>query len=117
IARDGKPAWTGTEPAHAKAGETTDVKLTATVPDAQPWDLSHPVLYRAKAELQGVPASARETTFGFRYFTAIGIGDDAKLVLNGRRIVLRSSISWGFWAPSGLWPTDETAEREVAAAK
>ena len=117
IARDGATVWTGTVPAKLKAGQRRDVSTTATVDNAEPWDLDHPNLYRASAELDGKDHSARETDFGFRFFTATGIGDDAKLTLNGKRIVVKSSISWGFWAPSGLWPNDETADREVAAVK
>ena len=56
--------------------------------------------------------------FGFRYFTAAGIGSQrAKLTLNGKRIVLISAISWGYWGRNGIWPDAEMAEREVSAAK
>jgi beta-galactosidase len=37
--------------------------------------------------------------------------------LNGRRIKLFSSISWGFWGMNGLWPTPALAEREVRQAQ
>ncbi|HTE04863.1 MAG TPA: hypothetical protein VK824_01615, partial [Planctomycetota bacterium] len=37
--------------------------------------------------------------------------------LNGRRIVLRSAISWGFWPGSGMVPTPELAREQVAVAK
>ena len=39
-----------------------------------------------------------------------GLGTDAKLYLNGRRIVPRSSISWGFWAPNGIFPDEAAAQ-------
>ena len=35
--------------------------------------------------------------FGFRWFEASGIGADAVFRLNGKRIMLRSAISWSFW--------------------
>mgnify|MGYP000019546178 CR=1 FL=1 len=39
--------------------------------------------------------------FGFRWFEASGIGEDAVFRLNGKRIMLRSAISWSFLA--GQW--------------
>jgi beta-galactosidase len=49
--------------------------------------------------------------------TAKGIGTDAKLVFNNKRIVPISAISWGYWGRNGLWPDAEMAEREVVNAK
>jgi len=59
----------------------------------------------------------RSVKFGFRWFAPEGIGSNALLRLNGKRIVLRSAISWGWWAPNGLFPSEELAEKEVQAAK
>jgi beta-galactosidase/beta-glucuronidase len=56
-------------------------------------------------------------TFGFRWFAPEGIGSNAMFRINGKRIVLRSAISWGWWAPNGLFPTDEMARKEVLAAQ
>lgn len=39
------------------------------------------------------------------------------LRLNGRRIRLYSSISWGYWGLNGMFPTPELAKREVDAAQ
>jgi hypothetical protein len=119
ISRDGAPIWTGTSSNVAVAsGETKLVELDAIVPAAEPWDLQHPNLYRAKASLNGLAASGRGVDFGFRFFTAKDIGaGDARLTLNGKRIVPISAISWGFWGRNGLWPDPEMAEREVSAAK
>jgi beta-galactosidase len=92
--------------------------VEAFVPSAAAWDLKHPNLYQAFAELPGLPAGGKAVSFGFRFFTARGIGGkDAKLTLNGRRFVMLSSISWGFWGRNGLWPDAEMAEREVDDAK
>ena len=41
--------------------------------------------------------------FGFRWFEASGIGDDAVFRLNGKRIMLRSAISWSFWPVNGIF--------------
>ena len=37
--------------------------------------------------------------------------------LNGKRIVLRSAISWGFWPINGLFATPEMAGKQIQAAK
>ncbi|WCT73096.1 hypothetical protein PQ455_15895 [Sphingomonas naphthae] len=82
--------------------------------DATLWDLDSPTLYRLEVEWAG---DRRTVDFGFRWFTAEGIGSNAMLRLNGRRIKLYSSISWGYWAYNGMWPTPELARREVEVAK
>jgi beta-galactosidase len=118
IRREGKTVWKGDRPISLNPSETKTVEIDAEVPNAEAWDLQHPNLYQAAADLKGLPASARSVNFGFRFFNAEGIGtDDARLTLNGKRIVLISSISWGFWGRNGLWPDHEMAEREVSAAK
>ncbi|HEY0257365.1 MAG TPA: glycoside hydrolase family 2 TIM barrel-domain containing protein, partial [Candidatus Methylacidiphilales bacterium] len=118
IERDGQTVWSGDGAVTLGAGEKKTVELDATVPNAQPWDLQHPNLYHASASLEGLADSDRGVDFGFRCFTAEGIGNDgAKLTLNGKRIVLRSAISWGYWGRNGLWPDEEMAEREVANAQ
>lgn len=117
ISREGKDVWSGDGTISVGPGQTKTVELDATVPSAEPWDLDHPNLYQAQATLEGLSASNRSVNFGFRFFTPEGIGSNAKLTLNGKRIVLRSAISWGFWGRNGLWPDHEMAEREVDDAK
>jgi beta-galactosidase len=118
IHRNGNSIWTATEPVSVNSGESKTVEVDATVDSAEPWSVQHPNLYEATASLHGLPASGRRVNFGFRYFTAEGIGsEDAKLSLNGKRIVPISAISWGFWGRNGIWPDEEMAEREVSAAK
>ena len=55
--------------------------------------------------------------FGFRWFEASGIGEDAVFRLNGKRIMLRSAISWSFWPVNGIFPSEELAERQIRIAK
>lgn len=117
IARNGKTVWSGTARAEVRPGFPSYTDVNATVPKAQLWDLKHPNLYQAKAEIPGRPASGKSVDFGFRYFTTAGIGKDAKLTLNGKRFVMISSISWGFWGRNGLWPDAAMANREVDNAK
>ncbi|MES2277879.1 MAG: sugar-binding domain-containing protein [Bacteroidota bacterium] len=113
----GQTVWSGSKTVNINAGQTKKVEIDAQVNSAQPWQLNSPVLYQAQATLTGLSASNRKVNFGFRYMTAQGIGTDAKLVFNHKRIVPVSSISWGYWGRNGLWPDAEMANREVVNAK
>jgi hypothetical protein len=118
ISKNGETVWSEDRPVAVGRGQTTTVELDAQVDSAQAWDLQHPNLYQASARLLGEDYSAKYVNFGFRFFTAQGIGsDDAILTLNDKRIVVISAISWGFWGRNGLWPDQEMAEREVSDAK
>jgi beta-galactosidase len=117
IARNGTTVWTGKKTINLNAGQTKTIEIDAQVNNAQKWELNNPVLYQAKASLTGLTASAKNVNFGFRYMTAEGIGTNAKLVFNNKRIVPISSISWGYWGRNGIWPDEEMAKREVSAAK
>jgi hypothetical protein len=116
----------GLVPAEVRLDELVSVDATrlraqfsVSAPTAQLWDLETPNLYRlrfrwtqAKGEVDN-----REVRFGFRWFGVDGVGTDALLRLNGRRVRLYSAISWGYWGYNGLWPTRELARREVTSAK
>ena len=89
------------------------------VPLAKLWDLDHPKLYVIRVTLskgQDVTDSD-ERTFGFRWFAPEGFGTDALFRLNGKKIVLRSAISWGYWGVSGIVPSPEQADRQIRVAK
>ena len=105
----------------ATAGDRrqTTVRATLSCPTAQMWDLDTPVLYHLRATLTTKTGQkdVRMVSFGFRWFAPEGLGKEAMFRLNGRRIKLYTSISWGFWGLNGLWPTPELAEREVSQAK
>lgn len=87
--------------------------------DARLWDLHTPVLYRFRVIMPAASGErdVRIRTFGFRWFAPDGLGTNAVFRLNGRRIKLFSSISWGYWGMNGLWPTPALAEREVRQAQ
>ncbi len=96
-----------------------EVTVPVEAPEARRWSVEEPNLYVCEVTLssRGQPSDNASQRFGFRWFEASGIGDDALFRLNGRRIVLRSAISWSFWPANGLFPTDELAERQVRVAK
>lgn len=94
------------------------VRISVAAPGARIWDLDTPVLHRLRFRWRENKAviDTREVRFGFRWFGVDGVGTDALLRLNGRRVRLYSAISWGYWGYNGLWPTPELAKREVTAA-
>ena len=98
-----------------KTNDQIQYELTFVCDDAKLWDLNSPALYHLYLKL--IPADSRKLTFGFRTFAPSGLGADAMFRLNGRRMKLYSSISWGFWGINGMWPTPELAVKEVTQAK
>ncbi len=127
-----------TRPFAIPAGAGLEASDALEAAPAALWDLEAPKLYALRARIHGpgavAPASTAvtaaaspappalwtdqaETSFGFRWIEADGLGTNAVLRLNGRRIRPVSAISWGFWGYNGLWPTPELAEREVWSAK
>lgn len=101
-----------------KPGENL-VPLDIIVPDAKIWDVENPNLYECRVVLKegNREADHDQKIFGFRWFESSGVGKEAVFRLNGKRIVLRSAINWGFWPVNGIFPTDEQAEKEVRVAK
>lgn len=101
-----------------KQGVNT-VAIELDCPDAKNWDLDSPHLYVCAVDIQaGKKVSDHASqTFGFRWFEPVGIGKDAMLRLNGRRIMLRTAISWGYWPVTGLYATPEMATKQILTAK
>jgi len=95
------------------------LEWTVTHPTAKLWDLEGPNLYKVKYSQSNHSgeAAARSVVFGFRSFAPTGIGSNAMFRLNGHRIRIYTSISWGYWGLNGMWPVPELAEKEVTQAK
>jgi len=102
------------------AGEAAWINEKVIYKKAQLWDIDNPKLYKLRITVKCKKTGYRdeqEKNVGFRWFAAEGIGENAVLRLNGKRIRLISAISWGFWGRNGIFPTAELAEKEVRAAK
>ncbi len=99
-------------------GETTfEQKLY--LPDAKLWSVDSPNLYSLKVTWKGADNRLDTETrrFGFRWFEVRYVAGDRQFYLNGRRMVLITSISWGFWPGNGIAPTNEMARKQVQQAK
>ncbi len=97
--------------------DSFSIKINA--PTAKLWDIENPNLYTCTISLVNENKTIDEDkkTFGFRWFELAGIGNDAMYRLNGKRMVLRTAISWGFWPVNGIFPTPELAEKQIRLAK
>ncbi|MCR4859255.1 MAG: beta-glycosidase [Bacteroidales bacterium] len=96
-----------------EAGEnvrTVDIRL----PRAELWSVDDPNLYDLTVR---VGEDAQTRRFGFRWFEVRDVQGDRQFYLNGKRIVVRTSISWSFWPDNGIMPSDELARRQVESAK
>ncbi|MBK8042410.1 MAG: hypothetical protein KBG02_00075 [Haliscomenobacter sp.] len=98
---------------------TPVVRATLTLPGARLWDPGDPNLYLLKVTYRAGSGQTHvlEKRFGFRWFEVREAGGDKQFWLNGKRIVLRTSISWGFWPINGITPTYELAKKQILAAK
>ncbi len=102
------------------ANSSKIVEFNAFVESAKLWDIGNSNLYDMKITLKdenGKILDSFSDRFGFRFFEARGIGNDAKFYLNGRRVFLLSAISWSFWPCNGMIPTKELARKHVESAK
>jgi hypothetical protein len=112
---DGKRVRAKVTLEEAKAeGEIVRVRLRVAAPGVKLWELADPVLHTLRFAFG---KDVKDVRFGFRWFSPEGLGSDALLRLNGRRVKLYSAISWGYWGFNGLWPRPELAIKEVEAAK
>ncbi len=95
------------------------IPLTVSLNEAKLWSVEDPNLYVMSAQWKGSDNSSDTYTqrFGFRWFEVKDIAGDKQFYLNGRRIVLRTAISWGFWPLNGITPSDELAKKQIETAK
>ena len=116
--KSGSVLATAEIPVSVPANSSRDIETPITCAGAGLWDLDTPRLYALHTQLT-MPQMGDEAsrTFGFRWFEPRGIGQQAGLYLNGRRVRLYTAISWGYWGLNALWPTPELAEKEVRDAK
>jgi beta-galactosidase len=93
--------------------------VTIGMKDAKLWSVDNPFLYTLSVSWKGkdLREDEMEKRFGFRWFEIRDVDGDKQFYLNGKRIVLRTSISWGFWPVNGIAPSDELAYKQVKDAK
>jgi hypothetical protein len=89
------------------------------VKDAKLWSIDSPNLYLLTAEWKGNNHTVDSYTqrFGFRWFEVKDVAGDKQFYLNGKRMVLLTAISWGFWPVNGIAPSDALAKKQIGDAK
>ena len=100
------------------AGESVK-KVTVSFPQAKLWSVDSPNLYDLTVRLKdnNVETDSFHRRFGFRWFAVHDENGNREFCLNGKRIVLRTSISWSFWPDNGSFPDDSLAKKQVMIAK
>lgn len=99
--------------------DTNGAAASFSLPKAKQWSVETPGLYILKATFKDNKGVAHklEKRFGFRWFEVRDNNGDKQFFLNGKRIVIRSSISWGYWPVNGITPTYELARKQITVAK
>ncbi len=110
----GKPVASGKGAGLVPAHGQRSIEVTLKIPHPELWSPDTPRLYRLVTRLAAAGDPDRlETPFGMRFFTE----KNGRLFLNGQRVVVRSSINFGYYPYTVSYPTPELAEKEVRAAK
>jgi Beta-galactosidase/beta-glucuronidase len=93
-------------------------KFTVSLPDAKLWSVDSPNLYDLTVRLKDEKSDdVFNRRFGFRWFEIYDKDGNREFRLNGKRIVLRTAISWSFWPDNGIVPDDSLAKKQVMIAK
>ncbi|MCG8697055.1 MAG: hypothetical protein MI922_03305, partial [Bacteroidales bacterium] len=114
-----KVVYATTDKQELEKGNNT-ITWNINTPDAKIWDINNPNLYYIHFNIYGENKKLLHSVserFGYRWFEVTGQGSDAQFRLNGKRIVLRTAISWGYYPVNGMYATPEMARRHVQAAK
>ena len=92
---------------------------TFDLPNAKKWDVDEPNLYLLTITYTTTDGTfhKQQKKFGFRWFEVKENNGDKQFFLNGKRIVIRTSISWGYWPVNGITPTYELAKKQITIAK
>lgn len=110
----GKPVYRKTLDKKTLISGLNQAVHRVTLPSAKLWSVDEPNLYDLYVRLGD---DAYKQRFGFRWFEVRDVKGDKQFYLNGKRIVLRTSISWSFWPYNGIAPSGELAVRQVKVAK
>ena len=110
----GKPVYRKTLDKKTLISGLNQAVHRVTLPSVKLWSVDEPNLYDLYVRLGD---DAYKQRFGFRWFEVRDVKGDKQFYLNGKRIVLRTSISWSFWPYNGIAPSGELAVRQVKVAK
>ncbi|MDP4270102.1 MAG: glycoside hydrolase family 2 TIM barrel-domain containing protein [Bacteroidota bacterium] len=113
-----KLVYTRNYPATAFPAGKSVKKFTLSLPEAKLWSVDFPNLYDLTVRLKGEKSEdVFNRRFGFRWFEVYDKDGNREFRLNGKRIVLRTAISWSFWPDNGIVPDDSLAKKQVMVAK
>jgi beta-galactosidase len=114
----GKTVYATSYPAETLSNGTSKIVKRIQLKNAKLWSPDTPHLYTLKVAWKDAQNQDQVSDrFGFRWLEVRHVKGDKQLYLNGKRIVLRTSISWGFWPVNGITPSDKLARKQVETAK
>ncbi|HSC53106.1 MAG TPA: glycoside hydrolase family 2 TIM barrel-domain containing protein [Phnomibacter sp.] len=116
---NGKLVFEKAYPAITLHTGSTKQSFAISLPNAKLWSVESPNLYKVSVSWKGDDQKNDnyEQRFGLRWFEVRDIAGDKQFYLNGKRIVLITAISWGFWPNNGIMPSDALARKQVETAK
>lgn len=116
-AKSNKTIFTDAQEINLEHGKNNKA-FEIAVPDAKLWDIDTPNLYYCVTKLKTATAEDDvKVRFGFRVFEVLNKNGDSHYYLNGKRFRHKSAIDWGYYAHTGIYATEEMAEKSVQAAK
>jgi len=93
-------------------------RFTILLKDVRLWSVDSPNLYDLSVCWAGnKEEDSFSRRFGFRWFEVNEINGNKQFLLNGKRIVVRTAISWVFWPDNGITPDDSLAKKQIVIAK
>lgn len=116
--KTGKTVWKAQDKISSNK-EIFKANRNIKVSNAKPWSPDSPNLYLLTIKWKNSNGEEHSKTerFGFRWFDVKTINGDKMFMLNNKRIVLHTAISWSHWPVNGIYPTEELAQRHIMAAK
>jgi len=107
------------ESLHTLEQPKTDIIEEIQINEARLWNPEHPHLYTLEVVWKDKAGNTHKIKkrFGFRWFEIREVDGDQQFYLNGKRIVLLSAISWGFFPINGMYATDSMAKQQIEMAK
>jgi beta-galactosidase len=102
-----------------EVNNVASVVASLELPKAKKWSVDTPNLYVLTVTYKDKNGAVhkQQKRFGFRWFEVKDHNGDKQFYLNGKRIVIRTSISWGYWPVNGITPSYELAKKQITVAK
>lgn len=112
---DGKAVAEHRQNLSCAANQQTIAESKIAIANPKLWSPENPFLYNLKVTVKsaGKVIDSDTVRFGMRFFTE----KTGNFYLNGKRVFVKCTISWGYYPKTIAYPTKQMAEKEIKAAK